>query len=319
VTPALPPPFVFVVGCGRSGTSVLRTVLDAHPDLAVAWEGRFVAPLGLRRARYERPEGFATDRLVADLLADRAVRTNLELDEDDLRAALAAPGPTDFPDAVRRVFAHWAAARGKARYGDKFPGYVLRIDLLAGMFPEARFVHIVRDGRDVALSSMAIQDDDAVALALNWRSRLTAGREAGARLGDARYLEVRYEALVADPEPVVKGLCGFLDLSYVEAMLAFPGREGGVPGKLAANPRHVRLAEPLSPGTTSWRREMDPADVAAFEAVAGDLLTECGYDRATDRPPASVRARAAWGQARWQLSRASARLPGAARRAIRGG
>jgi Sulfotransferase family len=313
-----PPPFVFVLGCGRSGTSVLRTVLDAHPDLAVAWEGRFVAPLGLRRARYERPEGFDTDRLLADLLADRAVRTNLELGEADLRAALVdpGPGPADFPDAVRRVFAHWAAARGKARYGDKFPGYVLRMDLLAGMFPEGRFVHIVRDGRDVALSSMAIEPDDAVTLALNWRSRVTTGRDAGARLGDARYQEVRYESLVTDPEPVVEGLCDFLDLPYDPAMLAFPGREGGVPGKLTANPRHARLAEPLSPGTRSWRRDMDPADVAAFEAVAGDLLEECGYDRATDRPSAAARARAAWGRTRWQLTRASARLPGAARRAV---
>jgi len=311
------PPFLFVVGCGRSGTSVLRTVLDAHPDLAVAWEGRFVAPLGLRRARYERTDGFATDRLVADLLADRAVRTNLELGEGDLRAALADPGPADFPDAVRRVFAHWAATRGKARYGDKFPGYVLRMDLLAGMFPEARFVHIVRDGRDVALSSMAIQPEDAVAMALNWRSRVTAGREAGARLGHVRYQEVHYEALVTDPEPVVEGLCDFLDLTYDPAMLAFPGRKGGVPGKLAANPRHARLAEPLSPGARSWRRDMDPADVAAFEAVAGDLLADCGYERATDHPRASARARAAWGRTRWQFTRATARLPGAARRTVR--
>ncbi len=246
---ATPPPFAFVVGCGRSGTTVLRTVLDAHPDLAVAHEGRFVAALGMRRARYERPEGFALDRLVADLLADRAVRTNLELDEDDLRAALAPPVP-DFATATRRVFARYAARRGKARYGDKFPGYVLRMDLLAGLFPEARFVHIVRDGRDVALSSAAIegQESDPVALACNWVSRVRAGREAGARLGPARYHEVRYEALVTAPEATVAPLCTFLDLTYEPAMLAFADRPGAVPAKVETNPRHARLAEPLSPG-----------------------------------------------------------------------
>jgi Sulfotransferase family len=247
-----PHPFTFVVGCGRSGTTVLRTVLDAHPDLAVAHEGRFVAPLGLRRSRYERPEGFDTDQLVADLLADRAVRTNLELDEDDLRAALAPPVP-DFATATRRVFAHYAARQGKSRYGDKFPGYVLRMDLLAGLFPEARFVHIVRDGRDVALSSAAIEghEDDPVALAYNWRTRVRAGQEAGAQLGPARYHEVRYEALVARPAETVEPLCGFLDLAYVPAMLAFAERPGAVPAKVEGNPRHARLAEPLSPGTRS--------------------------------------------------------------------
>ncbi len=310
-----PPPFVFVVGCGRSGTTVLRTVLDSHPDLAVSHEGRFVAPLGLRRARYERPEGFATDRLIADLTADRAVRTNLEFDEDDVRAALAGPAPDGFPDAVRRIFAHYAAVRGKSRYGDKFPGYVLRMDLLAGMFPEARFVHIVRDGRDVALSYRAIAPADAVTLAFDWRSRVSAGRAAGATLGPARYQEVRYEDLVTDPRPTVEGLCGFLDLAFDPAMLDFAAREGGVPAKVTTNPRHARLAEPLSPGTRSWRTHMDAADVAAYEAVAGDLLTECGYDRATRHPGAAARARAAWGRARWQASRASARLPGAVRRA----
>ena len=210
--PAEPPlPFVFVVGCGRSGTTVLRTVLDAHPALAVAHEARFVAPLGLRRARYERPDGFAADRLMADLAADRAVRTNLEFAEADLRDALAARQPVaDFPDAVRRVFALWAGRRGKARYGDKFPGYVLRMPLLAGLFPEARFVHIVRDGRDVALSSMAVADggdaeSDPVALALDWVARVTAGRDAGADARAGRYHEVRYEALVGEPEPVIAG------------------------------------------------------------------------------------------------------------------
>ena len=122
-----PPPFLFVVGCGRSGTTVLRTALDAHPRLAVSHEGRFVAPLALRRARYEQPGGFAVERFVADMLGDRAVRTNLGFDEADLRRALGNEGGgtvADYPDAVRRVFAAYAARRGKDRYGDKMPAYV---------------------------------------------------------------------------------------------------------------------------------------------------------------------------------------------------
>jgi hypothetical protein len=276
-----PPPFTFVVGCGRSGTTVLRTVLDAHPHLAVAHEGRFVSPLGKRRSRYERPEGFDTDRLVADLLADRATRTNLELDEDDLRAALVPP-VADFADATRRVFAHYAAKRGKDRYGDKFPGYVLRMDLLAGLFPEGRFVHIVRDGRDVALSNRAIEGqwDDAVALALNWAARVRAGREAGARLGPGRYHEVRYEALVATPGETVAPVCRFLDLTYEPAMLAFAARDGAVPAKVEANPATPGWPSRSRPGpgrgaatwnATTWPRSRLPRATSSTSSATSGL------------------------------------------------
>jgi hypothetical protein len=319
--PPEPPPFLFVVGCGRSGTTVLRTALDAHPRLAVAHEGRFVAPLALRRGRYEQPEAFAVERFVADMLGDRAVRTNLGFDEEGLRGALGAGdghGPVDYPDAVRRVFAAYAARQGKDRYGDKMPGYVLRVPLLADLLPESRFVHIIRDGRDVALSTgvLAGRGTDLVSAALNWRTRVTAGRTDGAALAPGRYHEVRYEALVTDPEAELRALAAFAGLPWDAEMLRHTEQPEATPAKVRDNPRHARLAEPLSPGARTWRTAMDRADVEAFEAVAGDLLADLGYERATTHPPARARARATWGRAAWQVRRTRARLPGAARRAV---
>jgi Sulfotransferase family len=317
--PGQPPPFLFIVGCGRSGTTVLRTVLDAHPELAVAHEGRFVVPLGLRRARYERPAGFDVDRFVAVLAGDRAVRTNLDLDADAIRRAVGERPVVDLPDAVRRVFAWFALQRGKARYGDKMPAYVLRIPLLAEMFPEARFVHIIRDGRDVALSSMAIDGNTqkVVELAINWDTRVGAGRAAGRELGPGRYHEVRYEALVSEPAPVVAELCSFLDLAYAPEMLQFFEQPDGVSAKVKANPRHARLAEPLSPGERSWRADMTHADLDAVEAVAGTRLSELGYERAVAAPSVAARGRAVVGRLAWQAARARARLPGIVRRRLR--
>jgi len=312
------PPFVFVLGAGRSGTSVLRSVLDGHSRLAVAHEGRFVYPLSRRRSRYELPGGFDVDAFAADLLADPAVRGNLGLEPDDVRTALGGTPVVDYPDAVRRVFAHYASQRGKSRYGDKMPAYVQRIPALAAMFPEGRFVHIIRDGRDVALSAMAIagQRHEPVALAIDWRRRVEAGRAAGARLGSRRYHEVRYERLVCDPAEPVADLCRFLDLDYEPDMLQFFERRDNVPAKVRANPRHARLAEPLSSGSRSWRTDMQPADLDRFEAVAGRLLTELGYERGAPRPTITARAAAVRGRVRWWVHGGGVRLPGVVRRAL---
>jgi hypothetical protein len=313
-----PPPFLFVVGCGRSGTSVLRRVLDGHSQLAVAHEARFVGPLSRRRARYESGDEFDVAAFAADLLADPAVRGNLGLRPEDVRAALGGAPVVDYPDAVRRVFSYYAARRGKPRYGDKMPAYVLRMPALAELFPEARFVHIIRDGRDVALSTMAIpgRREDAVRLGLEWRRRVEEGRHAGSRLGPTRYCEVRYESLVDDPADDVARLCEFLDLSYEPEMLRFFERPAGTPGKVLANPRHARLAEPLSAGARTWRTDMGGVDVQRFEAVAGDLLAELGYERGAPHPAVGARAAAAWGRVRWHADRARTRLPGMVRRAF---
>jgi hypothetical protein len=293
-------------------------VLDGHSRLAVSHEGRFVFPLSRRRSRYEGVDGFDVDAFAADLLADPAVRGNLGLDPDDVRTALGGAPVVNYPDAVRRVFAYYASQRGKSRYGDKMPAYVQRIPALAAMFPEGRFVHIIRDGRDVALSAMAIagQRHDPIALGIDWRRRVEAGRAAGARLDPKRYHELHYEHLVADPAEPVAELCRFLDLDYEPDMLQFFERRENVPAKVRVNPRHARLAEPLSSGARSWRTDMQPADLERFEAVAGDLLVELGYERGAPRPSVMARAAAAWGRVRWSVHGGGVRLPGVVRRAL---
>lgn len=306
-----------MVGCGRSGTSLLRSILDAHPDLAVSHEGRFIANVARHRARYERPEGFDVAAFCRDVASDRAVGRNLGLNAADVAAAVDGDPVVSVADAVRRIYTSFAARRGKTRYGDKMPGYVLHLPVLAGVFPEARVVHIIRDGRDVALSSMAIEGhhQDPVPLALNWVQRVRTGRSDGRGLGPDRYREVRYEALLEDPEASVVALCSFLGLDYDPAMLRFFEDRSKQPTRVRANPRHARLNEPVSHGTRSWRTQMKPEDLAVFEAVAGPLLTELGYERGVARPSMSARATAALGKMRWQTLRVRSRLPLRARRA----
>lgn len=300
--------FPFFVGSGRSGTTVFRNIFDSHPDLAMTHEAHFVAPMAQRRSRYEE-DGFNADRFVSDLYQNsNFVRQGLE--RGDVRSRLDADGVADFPDAVRSVFRLYAAERGKDLFGDKTPGYVNHIGLLGRLFPEAQFVHIIRDGRDVALGYLDRDEwgpSTVAEAALYWRSRVSRGRSGGAAVGPSRYLEVRYEDLVEAPEKTTRHVCDFLGLDFHDDMLRF--HERGAEFIAASNTPEAfgGLTKPVTKGMRDWRTQMAQADVALFETIAGDLLSSLGYDRTTEAPTAVLRLKAAAAALGWQAKRLQAR------------
>lgn len=257
--------------------------------MAIPHESYFVVGLGRKRARYRTTEGFAWARLVSDLLENRWF-SRWGVSEEAVREALASDPPQDFSGAVRRVFATYARQRGKARYGDKTPSYVLNQPLLARLFPEARFVHIVRDGRDVALSLLDVRfgPDTIEEAALFWREHVTRGRRTGRSLGDMRYREVRYEELVERPEPILRSICQFVDLSFSDQMLAYQARANEVIKDFSYPEEQRHLLLPPRPGLRDWRSQMSVADLTKFEALAGDQLKAFGYERHVKTIPLSV-------------------------------
>jgi sulfotransferase family protein len=273
-------PYVFIVGCPRSGTTLLRRILDAHPQLAITRETHWIT-----KEAVDRPVG-------PDLLARLATVERFErmdVDHAALERLVARSEPVSYAEFVSTVFDLYGKAQGKRLVGDKVPGYVMEIPLLNQHFPDARFVHLIRDGRDVCSSALdwtrmhavfakrpGWEPDRVGTVALWWEQRVRAGRAAGAQLGDRLYREVRYEALVEDPGPTCRALCDFLELPYSERMLAFhEGRE-----KDDGDGSAKRAWRPITPGLRSWRTEMAGGDVERFEATVGTLLDELGYERA---------------------------------------
>jgi hypothetical protein len=123
-----------------------------------------------------------------------------------------------------------------------------------------------------------------------WRSRVLAGRHAGAELGPARYVEVRYEDVVADPEASLRELCAFLDLPYAPEMLEYPTRvDELVAGTFDAR-HHLGITRAPTRNGRDWRTTMSDHDVQLFEAVAGDALDTFGYERSGMTPSARVQA-----------------------------
>ncbi len=287
---------LFVLGVRRSGTTLLRVMLDRHPELAVPDESYFIPTLAARHRGRIDASRFCDDVARISTLRDWGV-TPAGVRERLAPGATAAGG-------IAAVFAAYAAARGKARWGDKTPMYMSRLGLLEGLFPAARYVHVVRDGRDAARSFLEMpaglvteswaHPRDVAGFACQWRTEVRAARALGRRLGPGRYHELHYEELAADPERTLRAVSDFAGLEFDPAMLAYPGTLD-----LAAKPHQARLAQPPTAGVRDWRAEMAPADVAAFEAIAGDTLAACGYDAADQAPPAAAaRARLAWYGAR---------------------
>jgi sulfotransferase family protein len=268
-------PPVIVLGVRRSGTTLLRVMLDRNTALAVPDESYFVPQLARRHRTPVDPVAFVDDLRRLPTLVE------WELSPDAVAARLQAGMTTG--EAVAAVFAAYAAERGKARWGDKTPLYMQHVDLLGRLFPDARYVHLIRDGRDAALSFLAVPDGlmtegwghprDARGFACQWATEIRAARRLGARVGADRYLELRYESLVADPETGLRAVCAFAGLEFEPVMLDYVGRTDS-----ARKAHQQRLNEPPRQGVRNWRTEMAPDDLRGFEDVAGDVLAALGYE-----------------------------------------
>lgn len=311
-------PAVFVVGCPRSGTTLLQRMLDAHPALAVTNDTHFL----VRALEKGAPHLIGRIKRDGDVpLTPELVRSVIEyrrfsrLGIDVETAKRIADGCNSYAEFGSKLYGAFADARGKPMAGEKTPDFVRRLPLLSSLFPDAKFVHIIRDGRDTALSllgwahekkgpgRLALWAEDPVATAaLWWRWQVQAGRKASDRL-DGRYYEVGYEALVEDPEETLEGLARFLGISSAPEMVRFhEGKERSGAGLSAKS-----AWKPATKGLRSWRRDMDPRDVAVFDALAGDLLQELGYEVSSPSPGESVTARRDRALAWWDDWRAERR------------
>jgi hypothetical protein len=288
-------PYLFIVGCPRSGTTLLRRIVDAHPDIAITRETHWITKL-LRGKDAVSPRAPATPGVLARLLSEERF-TRLGIEEAELERLVSGDAPVSYAELVTAVYDLFGEGQGKRLVGDKTPRYVRHIPILHDLWPEAKFVHLVRDGRDVCLSVRnwdsesrfvtrisTFADDPVSTIALWWEQLVRLGREAGSELSPDLYHEIRYELLVAEPAEECRKLCDFLDLPYDERMLRFhEGRTKDDPSLDAKS-----AWRPITAGLRDWRTDMAADDVERFEAVAGDLLDELGYQRGVPEPTADA-------------------------------
>jgi hypothetical protein len=279
------PPF-FIVGNDRSGTTMLRIMLDRGPEAAIPPESMFLTdvtvppPDGDWRALLDEVWNHPKVRLWELPGPEPELPDGL----DDAQAAqfvLAAP------------FAAYARKHGKPRWGDKTPHYVHHVDLLLDIWPDARVVILVRDGRDVALSlkRMPFGPNNAWAAAQWWARGIRAGAAAQQRHPE-QVLTVRYEDLTTYPAAEAQRICEFLGLAFVPEMLDLQHADRSliVADQVAWFPT---LFDGISTAQVArWQREMPARDQAVFASLARDELERHGYPvpTRTIAPPSARRA-----------------------------
>lgn len=283
-------PAPFVVGMGRSGTTLLRMMLDSHPEVAIPPETWFVPHV---IAAFEG--GAPSPQRAVELLVAHSSWEDFGLPTADVLDRLDQRAPLTAAEVLRAFYEAYAQRVGKPRWGDKTPPYALEMRAIQRVLPEARFLHVIRDGRDVVTSSLeaGMLTNPPADLARWWRRTVRSARRQGRHL--EHYLEVRYEELVSQPESTLRAVCGFLDLAWEDAVLGYHARAGErlareaeldfepIKGSLVVPAEvrrraHALVSQPPRPDRIGrWEREMSPADVAAVEGVAADLLVELGY------------------------------------------
>jgi hypothetical protein len=286
------PPMPVIVGAPRSGTTLLRFMLDAHPALAIPPETGFLMQAQFLPAQ---PDAARRDlfELITHFPAEGPTWDDFGLTCNQLRDALDQIEPFDTSDGIRAFYRLYAAQQNKVRYGDKTPIYSLHLDTIRELLPEARFVHIIRDGRDTSLSLRPLwfaPGKDIASLAAQWK-RFVLSARASATPRD--YLEIRYEKLLTDTDSVLREVCSFLDLSFDAAMLHYfertPKRlqqhvtrqtaDGAVISHAQRLQQHtLTMQPPRRERINRWKSEMTAAEHAEFNTVAGDLLVELGYE-----------------------------------------
>lgn len=281
---------IFFVGTPRSGTSLISQIIGNHPGIAVPYESYFYktfvpwlrhyGDLGARRNR---------ERLVRDILQTDVLRNWLpRVDRQAALERIEANGRFDFGGIVAGIMEAWCRGQGKRRWGEKTPAHLFLADRILEDFPQAQFIHIVRDGRDVAVSwkKAVFGPKHVYSAALRWLEVLEAAHELEEKLGPAQYFELRYEDLLRDAEMTVRRICDFLGEEYSAGMLKFYRSQEGYPTDARND---ANLAKPIMAGNAEkWRRALSPRELRIFEAVAWKELEAHGYDRVCGNPRLSA-------------------------------
>lgn len=261
---------VFIVGCGRSGTSLLRRFLNQHPVIGIPLESLFIVDY-LQASTHTPIDRMLPLMVHEPELAEWGIYPKLE-DAQDCRSPA---------DAIDRFHQLYLAPQNKARWGQKTPRFVRHLPLLHRHFPDGRFIHLVRDPRAVAASLIRsnVHRSTAYYAARRWRMDVDFGL-AFEQSAPGAVLRLAYEELVTQPERVLRRVCQFCALDFDPVMLASPKTGEAEYSNFYAQ-IHANVDRPATQDSVDrWANELSPQQIALIELEAGERMEQLGFKRA---------------------------------------
>lgn len=277
---------IFVVGAARSGTTLLQYMLRSHPNISIPTaESHFFIPFHRRKQEF------------GDLTKKENIRSLLQqiynakkpffdndchdfkFNADEMSEKFFLEKRSTVPEIISGIFEENARGEQKTRWADKTPYYILNLQTILEMFPDAQIVHLIRDGRDCCLSMLERKHDlkiyNTYHAAYIWNRYVTAGKAFGASFPD-QYHEIKYENILNSPENTIKNLCKFLGEEFNQSIIHFKKSKGpGIKTPLLKSP--LRKSN-----QNKWRDRMSKQQIRIFEAVAGKTLSQTGYALSTE-------------------------------------
>lgn len=283
-------PPIFIIGNPRSGTTLLRLMLTCHRDIVIP------SSCGFAVWWYDKykdwPDGMTLNAFMTDLMTSRKIET-WEIQREAVRDFLRARKPASYAAVVSAIYEWYGLWIGRnfTRWGAKDNFHIDHIDTLRKLFPNAAFIHIVRDGRDVACSYRELNarhivspwapnlPDSIDAIAEQWQRNLATAEWAFYMAKWRNVYEVRFEDLLFHTEHTLKILCGQLGEEYDPTMLDYHNinREQGLTPREMLKWDEKTLLPPVTSVVGRYKRDLSAGEVAAFEVIAGETLRRYGY------------------------------------------
>jgi hypothetical protein len=279
---------ILILGINRSGTTLLSMMLDAHSRIAIPHESHFFVSYYKERASLNFADETGRREVVGRILAEPFVRS---WDRPVTAAEVDLTRCHDLASTIDEVYRVYAQHFGKDIWGDKTPAYITDIHVLNALFPDARFVHLIRDGRDVALSIIKQPwgPSDFLTAIRQWAETVLWARKMLRMLPDERHIELRFEELVSDPQAQLERLTNFLGVDFEPGMLTEYTKNALEKVGDFLNKHHVHLGKrPQRSQAFKWQSVLGPGDQAVAYELAGSVLEELGYPAGVKQHPLRI-------------------------------
>ena len=276
---------IFIVGANRSGTTLLRLILNAHSRLAIPEEivyfGSSMAGVPIEKWRSPGLSDEAYNAFVHDFVFKLCAPLE-GINQAEVYQQILNDRPGDFRKPYKHILEYWSVYHGKKRWGEKTPGNLFYADVLIEMFPRAKFIHLVRDPRAGVSSMMKTSffPKDIVFNAMSRHKFMTKGRSILEQaVPEHQRTTLRYEDLVLEPEKTVRAICNFIEETFEEGMMSFYQDSRQYMKRDAAASFNKEATKPISADMLDkWRKVLRPEEVALVQHICKNEMREFGYD-----------------------------------------